>query len=246
MSLPELVALTPGQLGEDDVARALAVAGACLGVGLPGVLLREPRLSDRAWLAFGRGLREACDRSGAWLAVHDRAHLAAAVGADAVHLGFRSLEPDQLERVFASKSTSKPTYEAASPAIGVSCHAGDGPEVWRDADYLFFGPVRATPSKPEGDPGWRPATGFDALSAFTGEVRRPVFALGGMEPDDVAAARAAGAHGLAVLGGVLGHADPVGQTRAFVDALGTGRSGGDQGSQRKRTRHPRGSQKFLC
>ena len=89
---PALVALTPGDLERERIPAFLErLAGAC-SAGLPGLLVREPRLTDREWLAL---LEEVRSRRGAelWLGVHDRAHLVRAVEADGLHLGFRSLPP---------------------------------------------------------------------------------------------------------------------------------------------------------
>jgi thiamine-phosphate pyrophosphorylase len=205
VDVPRLVALSPGQLGTASDSATLAFLGAlerALGAGLPGVLLREPRLGDRAFLALGARVRAAC--AGAWLAVHDRPHLAAALRADAVHLGFRALAPGEIR-----------PWLPADIALGLSTHAHDDPRGWESADYLFHGPLHATPSKavrvePVGAPGLA-----RALAATT----RPLLALGGVTPADVPRVRRLGAHGVAVRAGILCAADPAGATRAYLTAL---------------------------
>lgn len=204
MKLPRLVALTPGDLERARFQRFLGRLAAAAGAGLPGLLVREPRPGDREWLELLEGVRAICDAHGVWLAVHDRAHLAAHVGADALHLGFRSLPPA------AARTALRP-----GAMLGLSTHAGDAPAAWADADYLFHGPVRRTPSKE----GLREPVGFDGLARSTALARRPVLAIGGLRPEDVAAALAAGAHGVAVLGGILATGDPAPATRAYLDAL---------------------------
>ena len=99
MRPPRILALTPGDLEPGESGRILRAVHLALEAGLPGVLLREPRCSDRELLALARELRQPCDEAGAWLVVHDRAHVAFAAGADAVHLGFRSLDPAVLRDV---------------------------------------------------------------------------------------------------------------------------------------------------
>lgn len=205
----ELLALSPGTLGEGD-ARALVprVAAAVEG-GLGAMLLREPGLSDRTLLELALRLREVLGPEG-WLGIHDRVHVARAALADGAHLGFRSLPPHAARR-------------AAGPdlALGFSAHAGDGPETYGEVDYLVFGPVRATPSKR----AWLEPTGLDGLATFCRGAKVPVWALGGLEPADAAGVLGAGARGLAVLRGVLGAPDPRRAAREHLAALARARDG---------------------
>jgi thiamine-phosphate pyrophosphorylase len=200
------VALSPGDLTTAAAARFPAAAARAVAAGLPGVLLREPGLDDRAWLALFEAVRAATDGAGGvWLAAHDRVHLARAAGADAVHLGFRSLLPGDAR-----------TATGGLP-LGLSTHAGDEPADWEGADYLFHGPVHATP-KAHGPVA---PIGFEGLARATRSTVRPILALGGLGPADVAPALAAGAHGVAVLRGVFGASDPAAaaaELRAALDA----------------------------
>jgi thiamine-phosphate pyrophosphorylase len=206
---PGLLAITPGTL---DARGARGFAGSierAASAGLSGVLVREPGLSDRDTLALARRLREVLDRASshtapAWLALHDRLHLAAACGADGVHLGYRSL-PVAEARAILPRGLS----------LGFSAHAHDDPAAWDAADYLFFGPVLDTPSKE----GLVEPTGFEGLTqAVERAGQKPVLALGGLQPKHAARVRETGAAGLAVLRGVLGAEDPAGATRDYLAA----------------------------
>jgi len=215
---PGLLAITPGTLdgarGADAFARTLERAAAA---GLSGVLVREPGLSDRDTLALARRLREVLDRAcpedsvpdsagpgRGWLALHDRLHLAAACGADAVHLGFRSLPAGEARAVLPD-----------GLALGLSAHTHDDPSTWAPADYLFFGPVLETPSKK----GLVEATGFEGLAlAVEHAGPTPVFALGGLEPEHAERVHESGASGMVVLRGVLGAADPARAVRDYLAA----------------------------
>jgi thiamine-phosphate pyrophosphorylase len=202
---PRLLALTPGTLRGSEAPDALLEAvEAALSSGLRGVLLREPGLDERAFLELARGLRRLLDAvEGGWLGVHDRGHLALLAGADGLHLGFRSLPPGRLPAA------------CRALAVGLSAHAADAPARWAGADYLFFGPVRATPSKE----GRLAPTGFDGLAAAVERSAAPVWALGGLAPEDAAAASAAGARGVATLSGILGARDPGAAARRYTEAL---------------------------
>jgi thiamine-phosphate pyrophosphorylase len=202
---PTLLALTPGDVepgGTDALLRAVAAA---ISAGLRGVLLREPRLDERAFLDLARGLRAALDdcAPAGWLGVHDRAHAAVLARADGLHVGFRSLRPADARRA------------APGLALGLSAHASDDDAAWRDADYLFFGPVNDTPSKRN----LLAHVGLDGLAAGVARAAgTPVWALGGLGPDDVAPCRAAGAQGVAALGGILASADPAAAAARYLAA----------------------------
>lgn len=199
---PPLVALTPGSLRPGQERGLLAAVDAALGAGLRGVLVREPGLSDRALAALGAALRQRLAEG--WLALHDRPHVALAVGADAVHLGFRSLPLAAVRAGFGDDLT-----------IGLSTHAHDDPRAWAAASYVFHGPVRPTPSKQ----GLLEPVGMEGLARACRASPVPVLAIGGLEPEDAPAVLASGAHGLAVLRGVLAARDPARAAARFLAAL---------------------------
>src|SRR5262249_43199683 len=156
-------------------------------------------------LELARAAAELVRGAGAWFAVHDRAHLAATLGADAVHLSFRSLGPGD----FAAWPAPR-TF-----ALGLSTHAGDDPAGFAGADYLFHGPLHATPSKA----GLLDPVGLDGLARAVQSADRPLLAIGGVTPLDVPALRARGVHGVAVRAGILGATDPARATEAYLRAL---------------------------
>jgi thiamine-phosphate pyrophosphorylase len=201
---PRLVALSPGTLERGGRTEFLAALGAALDAGLPGLLLREPGLTDRALLALGAELGALRARRPFWFALHDRAHLVAALGAEALHLSFRSLAPREARRALAPEV-----------ALGLSTHAADARAGWRGVDYLFHGPLHATPSKA----ARLAPIGFDGLAAAVAEAPAPLLALGGVRPEDVRRLRALGAHGVAVLSGILGAPDPARAAAAYLEEL---------------------------
>ena len=69
-----------------------------------------------------------------------------------------------------------------------------------EADYLGFGPIFSTQSKPDAEP----AVGLDGLEAACDATNKPIIAIGGLTMDHVADIKARGAHGMAVLSGWLG------------------------------------------
>ena len=98
--------------------------------------------------------------------------------------------------------------------LGRSCHSAE--EVRRaaagGAAYATLSPYAATASKPGHGPPV-PADGFRGHDI-------PVYALGGISPDNAGAAMAAGAAGLAVMGAVMRSADPGGTVARLLAEVG--------------------------
>jgi len=98
--------------------------------------------------------------------------------------------------------------------FGRSCHTPE--EVRRAAEegaaYATLSPYAETPSKP----GYGPALPADAFAGHP----IPVYALAGITPENAAAARAAGAYGVAVMGDVMRSHDPAATVAALLEAVG--------------------------
>ncbi len=200
---PAILALSPGDLVPLDIERFVLAVARAVAVGLRGVVLREPRLADGVTLTLARQLARVLEPRAGWLCVHDRVHLVAAAGAQATHLGFRSLPAQAARDVLG-----------AGFSIGVSAHAGDDPQQWAHADHLFFGPVLDTPSKR----GLVEPVGFEGLAHFAAETSTPVWGIGGLLPEHAGAVREAGAEGMAVRAGLLGAEDPAAAARSYLEA----------------------------
>lgn len=148
-----------------------------------GLLTREA-LPRAAELPAGKSVR-------ARILVNDRLDVAVSEHAGGVHLGENSLPVAEAQRLA--------TGQAGSPdfLIGVSCHSLESAEsaAGEGADYLFFGPVFATPSKAEfGAP-----QGPQRLAEVCRAVSVPVLAIGGITLGNSSACRAAGASGIAAI-----------------------------------------------
>jgi 8-oxo-dGTP diphosphatase len=156
--------------------------------------LREPSLPPDAFDDLFTASLELAAAAGIRLLVssrHDRRYWAEAGErtGGGVHLTARDL----------AACTARP----ALPLVGASCHgAADLSRAGSlGADFAVCGPVHPTASHP-GVPGlgW---TGFAAAIALTPV---PVYALGGIRPEDVDEAMRRGAHGIAMQRGAFGPA----------------------------------------
>jgi thiamine-phosphate pyrophosphorylase len=189
-----------------EQARAACAGGAAL------VQLRAKRATDRQALAWAAAIRALCRAHGVLFFVNDRFDLALAAGADGVHLGQQDLPPGRLPaaaraRLRVGRSTHDLGELAAARAEGV--------------DYLAFGPVFASSSKP----GAGQARGLEALAAAVrAAAPLPLVAIGGIDAERIPQLVRAGAAGVAVIGAVAGAADPLAATRALVAGLRAGAS----------------------
>lgn len=195
--LPRLFCLVSTR---DDLDLLPALAGA----GLAGFQLRDKRVGDREFAGFVRLVRDRLAPYDAMLVVDDRLDVALAAGADGVHLGAEDLSVADARRV----------AESVAPRLIVGATCRDRAMVERaaaeGASYAGFGPIRATASKD----GLPPPLGTAAIGAAAGVL--PLIAIGGIDAPVAAEARAAGAHGVAVIGAVWGHPDPVAAARRLV------------------------------
>ena len=193
-----MLPITPGrahELGVDGLSRDLQ---ALRDAGCDGVLLREPGLSDNALHGLASFARDLF--ADGWLGLHDRAHVALAVSADAVHLGYRSITPRAARRALGS-----------TMAIGHSQHIPELMNESMEADYRFMGPVFSTPSKE----GILEPIGEETL--MSGAMLEQTWAVGGIGPSAAARLLDAGVGGVACIGSVFTN-DPGESFRALADS----------------------------
>jgi thiamine-phosphate pyrophosphorylase len=186
-------------------AAAEPVLPAALRGGVDMVQLRESADDEQILRAAAR-FRSLCDEHGALFWLNDRADLALAAGADGVHLGQEDAPVDEVrDRV------------GEALLIGLSTHSPEqfDAALRSDADELSVGPVWETPTK-EG----RPPTGLSYVRyAAEHGGERPWFAIGGIDPGNVAEVVAAGARRIVVVRAIRDADDPEAAAAALRSAL---------------------------
>lgn len=123
--------------------------------------------------------------------VNDRLDVALALHADGVHLGEQSLPPGEARRLCEALRRERDFL------IGASCHSLETAKAAEQsaADYVFFGPVFATPSKAlYGTP-----QGLERLREVCSAVSIPVLAIGGVTLENFPSCISAGASGIAAI-----------------------------------------------
>jgi len=168
--------------GRDLVTRTTAAAGA--GVHL--IQIREPGLEAGSLASLVRLCLRAVAGTRARLIVNDRLDVALVTGAHGVHLRASS-PPARLVRSATPRGfLVGRSIHSETDAVRVSDEGG--------LDYLLFGTVFPTPSKP-GTAG----AGMAGLRAAVEATSLPVLAIGGVDGDRVADVAQAGAAGFAAI-----------------------------------------------
>ena len=158
--------------------------------GGKGIQLREKDLGGRDLFFLAEKVKTLCDAHHASLLINDRVDVAMAVDADGVHLGGASV----------SVRTAR-SLIGAHKLIGVSIHSLAEAEASEQAgaDFLVFGPVYFTPSKaPYGDP-----QGLGQLKKVVEKISIPVYSIGGIKADNIAAVRATGINGVSLISAII-------------------------------------------
>jgi thiamine-phosphate pyrophosphorylase len=172
-------------------------------------------LTDRQQLPEGRGLVDTvarCAEAGATVVVlreldlgePERVDLAAAL---APHVQVVSARTPLSGASGVHLAAHQPLGATGGLVHGRSCHGEDdvARAAGEGASWVTVSPVAPSASKP----GYGPPLGTDEIRrAVASAGGTPVFALGGVEASAVADLRAAGAHGVAVMGAVMRAADP--------------------------------------
>ena len=196
---PPLLLVTDRQQARRPLVEIVAQA---LAAGGRWVSLREKELADDEQIVLARTLLPLTRRRGATLTLHGEAALAAACGADGVHLSA------------GSDAKAARTLLGPDKLIGASIHTVTDAE-GLDAgvvDYAIAGPAYETPSKP----GYGPEIGRLGLAAIVKASPVPVLAIGGINTARVAEVLAAGCAGVAVMGAVMRAADPGQETKSLL------------------------------
>ncbi len=181
------------------------IVAAALHAGCRWVSLREKDLPPDEQILLARSLLSIARAKDAKLMLHGEASLARDAGADGVHLSS------------GSDPRAARALVGAGKILGVSIHTVTEAEAINPecVDYALAGPAFETASKP----GYGPEIGRIGFREIAHASRVPVLAIGGINAARLGELIAAGAAGVAVMGGVMRAADPAQEVRSLIAAL---------------------------
>jgi len=173
--------------------------------GVKALQIREKDLSSRELVNLSERLYERARRYKAKVLINDRIDIAVATGLDGVHLGVNSLPVDVVRRKWGDL------------LIGVSTHSLEEALEAQSggADFITFGPVYETPSKIK----YGPPKGIEALKEVCSKVSIPVFAIGGINIDNIKEVMNAGAYGVALISAIMASRTPGLTAGALIEEI---------------------------
>ena len=177
--------------------------------------LRAKNLTKDEILASAKILVPLLAQRGIPLILNDHPDLVVPSGASGCHLGQDDLGIPEARRLLGPSallglSTHSPCQAEAGQALG--------------ADYLGFGPLYATGTKPDYTP-----IGPLKIREIVGKVTLPFFCIGGLNPERVSEAASFGATRVCVVSHLLLSPHPADAAREILSRLGTKPSFKDAG-----------------
>ena len=192
-------------LGYFDAPDICRVAELMIEGDVDLIQLRGKEKSVDELVDLARQLHKITSRSSIPLIVNDHAEVARKVPVEGVHVG---QEDDSIavarEKVGRTILIGKSTHSFEQAIAAQS----------EDADYIGFGPIFATPTKPDYKP-----IGLADIKRVHADVTLPIFCIGGIKIDNLAPVIAAGARRVAIVSGLLKAPDMVQYARECKKAL---------------------------
>lgn len=175
-----LIVVTNRKLCPGDFLEQIHVLGRA---GADQIVLREKDLDEKAYAGLAQKVLAICREYGMECVLHQNIQAAKRLGAKKLHLSLP----------VATKNREKlKEFEY----LGISTHSPEQLEEAErcGADYVFYGHVFATECKKG-----VPPRGLKGLSEICGLARIPVYAIGGISPENASLAVEAGASGVCVM-----------------------------------------------
>ena len=189
-------------------ADVLSLTGRCVAGGADCIQLRAKPIEDDKLFALAVEFVKVCRDAGVLSIINDRADIAAAAGADGVHLGQNDLPIDQARRL-----------QLTPLIIGKSTHSLKQLRAAYSEcpTYVSLGPVFATETKPTAEP-----VGLNYVSQATDELTGTGIgnvAVGGITAGNIEQVLDAGAKAIAVCSAVTGARDPTAACRQLKEKI---------------------------
>ena len=182
-----------------EAEEAQRVTEAMIEGGVDLIQLRGKQKSLGELTDLAAKLHQITSRSSIPLIINDHAEIARQVPVEGVHVGQDDDSIDAVRekagrQVIVGKSTHSLEQAAAAQGEG--------------ADYIGFGPVFATPTKPDYKP-----IGLTEIKRVHADVTLPIFCIGGIKIDNLDQVIAAGAERVVIVSGLLQAEDVVAYAR---------------------------------
>lgn len=188
LQLPDRYLITPEPDGAAHWPRFLQQLERTLSRGVRLVQLRAKQQDEGMLRELASEVLTVCRRQGARVLLNSTPKLAADLAMDGVHLSSAVLWQQDARPVVLEGGL-----------VAASCHSAEDLARAGDigADFAVLSPVQDTRSHPGA-----PSLGWERFAQLAAESRLPVYALGGMTPEDIPRAWQHGAQGIAAISGL--------------------------------------------
>ncbi len=189
--------ITPADMG--------TVAQKLLRGGIRVLQLRAKKSSEAEIIAMAQEILPTVRAAGGIFLINDHPHLVPVIGADGAHIGQDDMTVGEARRLAGEKAI-----------IGLSTHSLEQVEqaVLQQPDYIGFGPLFATPTKPDYKP-----IGLADIEKAQAMVPFPVFCIGGITAKTLPQVVAARAQRVVIVSDLLKAEDPSARAREFLERL---------------------------
>ena len=161
--------------------------------GVKIVQLREKNISTKDFYEKALKVKEICKNYGALFIINDRLDIAQVVGADGVHLGQSDMPIEKAREILKDKfligATARNVEEAKRAEL-------------LGADYIGSGAIFGTSTKDNAK-----KLEMGELKKIVTSVKIPVFAIGGINIDNVSILKNKGLQGICAVSGILSEKD---------------------------------------
>ena len=197
MCMSDILCITNRKLCREDFLARIERIAACHPAG---IILREKDMKPEDYKELAAAVMEICEHYGVKCILHSFPDVAISLHADAIHLPLHLLRELSQEQ--------KTHFEV----LGASCHSvEDALEAQAlGCTYITAGHVFETDCK-KGLPG----RGLDFLRNVCAAVDIPVYGIGGIDADNIALVRDAGANGACLMSSLMATEDVTGLMKAM-------------------------------
>ena len=173
--------------------------------GATMIQLREKHLDRSEFLREAKELCALCKRWQVPFIVNDDVEIAAACGADGVHVGQEDMALSEARRLLGPDKI-----------IGVTCKTVEQAVLAQKggADYIGSGAMFSSTAKPEAE-----AISFQTLREICAAVSIPVVAIGGISQENCVRLQGSGIAGIAVVSAVFAQSDIEAATRKLKETV---------------------------
>ncbi|MEI8340722.1 MAG: thiamine phosphate synthase [Verrucomicrobiota bacterium] len=187
-------------LGYVAAAEIERVTSQMIEGGVDLLQLRAKDHTEGQIQSLGERIIPIAEQAGVPLIINDFPELVPAIGAQGAHVG----QDDRSVADARWRAGRALAGEVPPVIVGKSTHSVEQAVAAEQegADYIGFGPLYATPTKPG-----RPAIGLDDIRRVHELVKIPIFCIGGIQLKNLSSVLAAGARRVVIVSGILKSGD---------------------------------------